>query len=157
MYLETYTGDFVYVDHSNLSRMSRQELISYLESRGTACFDSESTEELRQCAIEDLEDELFEDGTLYDEENVYVPVDIADNHIFEESESQAILAQIPTIANKADVDGVLPLKHCTVMHETSNFVVASRVTSVNLPCSAKHTTYLHDCDDYFGSGLELIA
>ena len=58
MYLETYTGDFVYVDHSNLSRMSRQELISYLEARGTACFDSESTEELRQGAIEDLEDEL---------------------------------------------------------------------------------------------------
>ena len=39
---------------------------------------------------EDLEDELFEDGTLYDPENVYVPGDIADDHTFEESESQAL-------------------------------------------------------------------
>jgi len=58
MYLETHTGDFVHVDLNDLSRMSRQELISHLEARGTACFDNESTEELRQCAIEDLEGEL---------------------------------------------------------------------------------------------------
>ena len=58
MYLETYTGDFINVELNDLNRMSRQELVAHLEARGTACFDSETTEELRQCAIEDLEDEL---------------------------------------------------------------------------------------------------
>ena len=58
MYLETYTGNFVNVDLNDLNRMSRQELVAHLESRGTACFDNETTEELRQCAIEDLESEL---------------------------------------------------------------------------------------------------
>ena len=58
MYLETYTGDFVHVELSDFNYMSRQELVLYLESRGMACYNDESTEELRQCAIDDYEQEL---------------------------------------------------------------------------------------------------
>ena len=57
MYLETYTGDFIEKERSDFNYMSREELVSYLEARGTACYDDESTEELRECAIEDFEDE----------------------------------------------------------------------------------------------------
>ena len=40
--------------------MNRDELVIHLESRGTACYDDESTELLRQCAIEDWEGELLD-------------------------------------------------------------------------------------------------
>jgi len=58
MYLETHRGDFIHRELSDFNHMSRQELVAHLELRGTACFDSESTEELRQCAIDDYEQEL---------------------------------------------------------------------------------------------------
>ena len=57
MYLETHTGDYINVERSDFNYMSRQELIKYLEARGTACYDDESTELLRECAIEDFEQE----------------------------------------------------------------------------------------------------
>ena len=57
MYLETYTGDFIEKERSDFNYMSREELVVYLESRGTACYDDESTDELRQCAIDDFDQE----------------------------------------------------------------------------------------------------
>ncbi len=57
MYLETYTGDFIEKERSDFNYMSREELVAYLEARGTACYDDESTEELRECAIEDFDQE----------------------------------------------------------------------------------------------------
>jgi len=57
MYLETYTGDFIEKERSDFNWMSREELVTYLEARGTACYDDESTELLRECAIEDFDQE----------------------------------------------------------------------------------------------------
>jgi hypothetical protein len=37
--------------------MSRSDLVTYLEARGHACFDDESTSLLRECAIDDFESE----------------------------------------------------------------------------------------------------
>jgi hypothetical protein len=36
-----------------IAKMTRRELIDYLESRGTACFREDTTKELRECALED--------------------------------------------------------------------------------------------------------
>jgi len=57
MYLETHTGDFIEKERSDFNWMSREELVAYLEARGTACYDDESTELLRECAIEDFDQE----------------------------------------------------------------------------------------------------
>ena len=57
MYLETYTGDFIEVSKHYIENAPRHQLVEYLEMRGTACFDSESTELLRECALEDFENE----------------------------------------------------------------------------------------------------
>ena len=38
-------------------RASRQELVAYLESWGTACYDDESTSLLREAAVETFETE----------------------------------------------------------------------------------------------------
>ena len=57
MYLETHTGDFIEKERSDFNWMSREELVAYLEARGTACFDYESTDLLRECAIDDFESE----------------------------------------------------------------------------------------------------
>jgi hypothetical protein len=57
MYLETHTGDFIEKERSDFNWMSREELVAYLEARGTACFDDESTDLLRECAIDDFESE----------------------------------------------------------------------------------------------------
>ena len=57
MHLETHTGDFIEKERSDFNWMSREELVSYLEARGTACFDDESTDLLRECAIDDFESE----------------------------------------------------------------------------------------------------
>ena len=54
-YLVTCTGFFVEVTEQQIKKMNRRELIEHLESRGIACYDDESTKELRECAIEDLE------------------------------------------------------------------------------------------------------
>jgi hypothetical protein len=58
MYLETYTGNFLFADRKTINNMTRSELIEHLEARGIACYDDESTSELRQCALEDLEGEM---------------------------------------------------------------------------------------------------
>ena len=56
--METYKGTFVDVSLQEIQQMTRQELIDYLELRGTACYDDESTSMLRECAIEDWEGEM---------------------------------------------------------------------------------------------------
>ena len=53
--METCSGVFVTVTKRDIKRMTRSQLIKYLESRGIACYADESTSELRDCAIEDLE------------------------------------------------------------------------------------------------------
>ena len=57
MLIETHRGDFIEVSLQDIQTMSRSEIVDYLELRGHACYDSESTELLRQTAIEDLEGE----------------------------------------------------------------------------------------------------
>ncbi len=52
-YLETYDGDFLAVSRRDLERATRTELVSYLEARGAACYDDESTELLREAALDD--------------------------------------------------------------------------------------------------------
>jgi len=58
MLMETYKGTFIEVSLQKIQQMTRQELIDYLELRGTACYDDESTSLLRECAIEDWEGEM---------------------------------------------------------------------------------------------------
>ena len=53
--LERINGQFVDVNKRAIKNMSRSELVSHLESRGFACYDDESIKELRECALEDLE------------------------------------------------------------------------------------------------------
>jgi len=53
--LERINGQFVDVNKRAIKNMSRRELVDHLESRGFACYDDESTKELRECALEDLE------------------------------------------------------------------------------------------------------
>ena len=53
MYMETQRGDFVECSREYLETARRHQLIEWLELRGTACYDDESTEELRQCALQD--------------------------------------------------------------------------------------------------------
>jgi hypothetical protein len=45
------------MDEQTIEGMSRGDLVQYLESRGIACYDDESTELLRECAIEDFRSE----------------------------------------------------------------------------------------------------
>ncbi len=59
-YFETITGNFIEVSRRDLERASRSELVDYLESRGSACYDNESTELLREAALEDFDGEYFE-------------------------------------------------------------------------------------------------
>ena len=60
IHLETITGNFIEVSRRDLERASRSELVDYLESRGSACYDEESTELLREAALEDFDGEYFE-------------------------------------------------------------------------------------------------
>ena len=57
MYLETHTGNFIEKERDDFNHMSRSELVTYLEARGSACFDDESTDLLRECAIDDFDSE----------------------------------------------------------------------------------------------------
>ena len=57
MYLETHTGAFIEVSKHYIENAPRHQLVEYLELRGSACFDSEPTELLREAALEDFEDE----------------------------------------------------------------------------------------------------
>ena len=56
-HLETITGNFVEVSRRDLERASRSELVDYLEARGSACYDDESTELLRSAALDDWDGE----------------------------------------------------------------------------------------------------
>lgn len=55
--LETITGNFIEVSRRDLERASRSELVDYLEARGSACYDYESTELLREAALDDWDGE----------------------------------------------------------------------------------------------------
>jgi len=57
MLLETYTGDFLSVTRRDIIEMNRDELQDFLESRGFAVYDDESTGLLRETALEDFENE----------------------------------------------------------------------------------------------------
>jgi len=59
-YLETSSGHFAAMDSEMIEAMPRTELIQWLESRGFACYDEESTELLRECAIEDWRGEAYD-------------------------------------------------------------------------------------------------
>ncbi len=59
-HLETITGNFVEVSRRDLERASRSELVDYLEARGSACYDDESTELLRAAALDDWDGEYSE-------------------------------------------------------------------------------------------------
>ena len=61
-YLETYRGDFVLCSRRDLERATRAELVEYLESRGSACYDDESTELLREAALDDWDGEYSHEG-----------------------------------------------------------------------------------------------
>ena len=58
MYLETYPGAFLVADSDIINNMTRSELVEHLELRGIACYDDESTTELRDCALQDLDNEM---------------------------------------------------------------------------------------------------
>ena len=59
-FLETVTGNFFEVSRRDLERASRSELVDYLEARGSACYDDESTELLRAAALDDWDGECCE-------------------------------------------------------------------------------------------------
>ena len=61
-YLETITGNFVEVSRRDLERASRSELVDYLEARGSACYDNESTDLLRAAALDDWDGENSHEG-----------------------------------------------------------------------------------------------
>ena len=61
-YLETITGNYVEVSRRDLERASRSELVDYLEARGSACYDDESTELLRAAALDDWDGENSYEG-----------------------------------------------------------------------------------------------
>ena len=60
--LETVTGNFIEVTRRDLERATRQELIDYLEARGSACYDYESTGLLRAAALDDWDGENSYEG-----------------------------------------------------------------------------------------------
>ena len=57
MYMETYRGAFVECSREYLEAARRHQLVEWLELRGVACYDDESTELLRDCALQDFDDE----------------------------------------------------------------------------------------------------
>jgi hypothetical protein len=57
MLLETYTGKYIEVDRNDFESMDRSALQGYLELRGYAVYDDESTSSLRETAMEDYENE----------------------------------------------------------------------------------------------------
>jgi len=60
MFLETHTGDYINVDRRFLEKASRSELVEFLELRGSACYDNETTELLRAAALDDFDAEYRE-------------------------------------------------------------------------------------------------
>lgn len=57
MYMETHRGDFVECSREFLETARRHQLVEWLELRGVACYDDESTELLRGAALDDWDDE----------------------------------------------------------------------------------------------------
>lgn len=55
--LETITGARTLVNRDDIAKATRDQLIRYLESRGFACYDDESTDLLRETAMEDWHNE----------------------------------------------------------------------------------------------------
>ena len=55
--LETRKGTFIETSWQGIKSMNRKQLINHLELRGFACYDNDSTESLRETAIEDMENE----------------------------------------------------------------------------------------------------
>ena len=62
MMLETLTGDYIEVSRKYLETARRHQLVEFLEMRGSACYDDESTELLRDAALDDWDNE-FSDCT----------------------------------------------------------------------------------------------
>jgi len=58
MYLETHRGDNIYLDRSMIRNAARAELQEWLELRGSAVYDDEPTELLRECLLDDYENEM---------------------------------------------------------------------------------------------------
>ena len=56
-FLETITGNCIEVSRRDLERATRSELVDYLEARGSACYDDESVESLREAALDDWDSE----------------------------------------------------------------------------------------------------
>lgn len=42
--------------HAQINAMTRRELVDHLEGRGTACFKDDTTQELRECALEEAKE-----------------------------------------------------------------------------------------------------
>lgn len=57
MMLETLTGDYIEVTRPYLETARRHQLVEFLEMRGSACYDDESTELLREAALDDWDSE----------------------------------------------------------------------------------------------------
>ena len=62
MFLETMYGTYFYRCRKNILNMDRADLQEYLELRGFAVYDDESTELLRATALKDYDNE--ESSTL---------------------------------------------------------------------------------------------
>ena len=60
MMLETHTGHYIEVSRRYLEDARRHQLVEYLELRGSACYDDESTELLRAAALDDWDCEFNE-------------------------------------------------------------------------------------------------
>ncbi len=57
MLLETLTGEYVNFERRFLETATRTELVQFLELRGSACYDDESTELLRAAALDEYDGE----------------------------------------------------------------------------------------------------
>jgi hypothetical protein len=57
MFLETHNGSYLEVSRKFLERANRAELVQFLELRGSACYDDESTTLLREAALDDYDTE----------------------------------------------------------------------------------------------------
>jgi hypothetical protein len=57
MLLETHRGDYLEVSRKYLETASRSELVQFLELRGSACYEDESTTLLREAALDDYDAE----------------------------------------------------------------------------------------------------
>ncbi len=60
MYFEGMNQEYRTVTREFLMRMTRNELVEWLEFRGMACYDDEPTSLLRDCALEDFDGEANE-------------------------------------------------------------------------------------------------